>query len=117
MNVKLFYDNREKSTKVQLTEQIFVGKFYIPRGFISDGGSIPRIFWRLFSPLDSRYLKYYIQHDFIYATGIRERKESDILLRNGLKKARYEFYRQMGSLFFSSCFWLVTLQKFFLVKL
>ena len=68
MNVKIFYDAMEKSTKVQLIEDLYVGKMYIPSGFISDGGSIPRIFWRLFSPLDSRYLKYYIQHDFIYAT-------------------------------------------------
>lgn len=91
MNVKLFYDNREKSTKVQLTEQMFVGKFYIPRGFISDGGSIPRLFWRLFSPLDGRYLAYYIQHDFIYKTGMRQRKDADIILRKGLEKGGMNF--------------------------
>ena len=105
MKVKIFYDYKEKSTKIQLIEDIFVDKFYIPRGFISDGGSIPRFFWRLFNPLDARYLKYYIQHDFIYATGIRDRKVADILLRKGLEKRWNEFNRQMGSLFFGACFW------------
>ena len=37
MKVKIFYDFKEKSTKVKLIEDIFVDKFYIPRGFISDG--------------------------------------------------------------------------------
>lgn len=73
---------------------------YVPKGFISDGGSIPRLFWRLFSPLDSRYLKYYIKHDFIYATGIRDRKTADILLRKGLEKARYEFFPDDGQYIF-----------------
>lgn len=55
-------------------------------------GSIPRFFWRLFNPLDGRYLKYYVQHDFIYATGMRERKDADILLRKGLEKAQMNFF-------------------------
>lgn len=71
MKLRLFYDGFEKSTKIELTEEIFVGKMYIPKGFVSDGGSIPRFFWRLFNPLDGRYLRSYIQHDFIYATGMR----------------------------------------------
>lgn len=33
MNVKIFYDAMEKSTKVQLIEDLYVGKFYIPRRF------------------------------------------------------------------------------------
>lgn len=112
MKLRLFYDFQEKSTKVQVTEQMFVDKFYIPRGFISDGGSIPRIFWRLFSPFDARYLKFYVLHDFIYATGIRERKEADILLRKGLEKAQMNFFRTMGSLFICQIIWFKTLQKF-----
>lgn len=75
---------------------MFVAKMYIPKGFVSDGGSIPRFFCRIFNPLDGRYLKYYIQHDFIYATGLRDRKSADILLRKGLEKARYEFSIQMA---------------------
>jgi hypothetical protein len=35
----------------------------------------------------------YIKHDFIYATGIRDRKTADILLRKGLEKRWYEFNR------------------------
>ena len=105
MNVKIFYDAREKSTKVQLIEDLFVGKMYVHKTFVSDGGSIPRFFWRLFNPLDGRYLKYYIQHDFIYATGLRDRKSADILLRNGLKKAQMNFFRTMGSLFFCQIIW------------
>lgn len=91
MKLRLYYDGFERSTKVELLEEIFVGKMYVPKGFVSDGGSIPRFFWRLFNPLDARYLKAYIQHDFIYATGMRERKDADILLRKGLETAQMNF--------------------------
>jgi hypothetical protein len=36
MKIKLFYDFSEKSTKVELLEEIFIGKMYVPKGFISD---------------------------------------------------------------------------------
>lgn len=94
MNVKIFYDAMEKSTKVQLIEDLFVRKnVYSKTVLFQMDGSIPRIFWRVFSPFDARYLRSYIQHDFIYATGLRDRKSADVLLRKGLEKARYEFYR------------------------
>lgn len=103
---------KKNPQKFNFLKKYIHGKMYIPRGFISDGGSIPRFFFRLFSPLDARYLRSYIQHDFIYATGLRDRKSADVLLRKGLEKARYEFYRQMGSLFICQTIWVVTLQNF-----
>lgn len=78
-------------------------------------GSIPRLFWRLFSPLDGRYLKFYVLHDFIYATGLRDRKSADILLRKGLERSSMNFIRKMDSLFFCKIIWVVILQNF-LVK-
>ena len=86
MKIILFYDFKQASTKIQLIEDIFVNKILVPYGFISDGGSIPRFFWRLFSPLDGRYIKDYVLHDFIYKTGLRQRKDADKILKNNLIK-------------------------------
>lgn len=73
MKIKLFYDFQEKSTKVELLEEIFVGKMYVPKGFVSDGGSIPRFFWRILNPLDGRYLR------IIYSVTISFTKQDFVL--------------------------------------
>jgi hypothetical protein len=48
------------------------GVVVIPTGFLSDGASIPRIFWSIFSPF-GLYLKAALIHDFLYS------KDSDEL--------------------------------------
>lgn len=59
----------------------------IPAGFITDGGSIPRFFWRLIGhPLEGEYVAEYVEHDHDYQTGRIPRKEADIKLRDGLAK-------------------------------
>ena len=54
--------------------------FLIPRGFESDGASVPRLFWSLvFSPTDSHAATAGICHDYIYREQPEEwtREEAD----------------------------------------
>ena len=59
----------------------------IPKGFITDGASIPRLFWSLIGGPWGKYGYAAIVHDFI----LREKLYP-------LKKADYIFYEAMGVL-------------------
>jgi hypothetical protein len=69
------------------------GRYYVyqdykavPTGFITDGGSIPRFFWRFIGhPFESEYIARYVEHDHDYQTGRIPRKEADDKLCDGLK--------------------------------
>ncbi len=87
MKIDLFYDSKENSTKFKLIEDLEVQGFTIPSGFISDGGSIPRMLWSWASPLDGRFLAVYCCHDYLYTTGILSREDADKLLKKGLVEA------------------------------
>lgn len=54
----------------QLTESFryhsSVGTIRIPKGFYTDGASVPRIFWNIFSPFGS-YFSAALVHDFLYS--------------------------------------------------
>jgi len=76
------YDDNGK-TVIRLTKSIiFVGndgrKYIIPEGYVSDGASVPRFFWRILSPcIDGRTLPGSIIHDFEYKHKIGTRKGAD----------------------------------------
>lgn len=69
----------------------FIGnkKYYIPKGFIFDGASIPKIFWSYLSPVGLLFIPAII-HDYLYSHGRLEgtttlylnRKESDNLFKD-----------------------------------
>lgn len=95
MKIDLFYDKKEKSTKFKLLEDVLIFLdddghkigITIPAGFISDGASIPRIFWNISSPLDARYIKAFLKHDYCYENKLKTRKDIDIELRQDLINA------------------------------
>jgi len=43
------------------------GTIFVPAGFRSDGASIPRIFWSIFSPFNGDYFDGALIHDFLYS--------------------------------------------------
>ena len=50
----------------------------IPAGFVTDGASIPRIFWFIIgSPMTGKYRAAAILHDFLYYTAKYPRKRCD----------------------------------------
>jgi hypothetical protein len=64
------------------------GIILVPKGFESDGCSMPRFFWRLFGhPFDMQYLREAILHDWLYKTQIFDRKTADLIFREELQKS------------------------------
>jgi hypothetical protein len=61
---------RKVSRIFRLTESFryrsSVGTIRIPKGFHTDGASVPKIFWNIFSPFGS-YFSAALVHDFLYS--------------------------------------------------
>ena len=58
--------------------------FTVPMGFITDGGSVPRLMWTLYPPFGSDCDEAYVLHDYIYAHAealTMNRGEGDALMR------------------------------------
>ena len=65
-------------------------KHRIPAGFVSDGASIPRIFWRLLDPpITARTFTAQLKHDFAYQTAYCTKKEADTLFLKDMLNAGY----------------------------
>ena len=54
-----------KSHKFKVIEPFIYKNIKIPKGFRSDGASVPRIFWCLFPPNRTDYLPCAIIHDYL----------------------------------------------------
>lgn len=64
------------------------GCIVVPKGFESDGCSMPRFFWRLFGhPFDMQYLREAILHDYLYKMQMFDRKTADLIFREELQKS------------------------------
>lgn len=67
----------------------------VPRGFICDGASVPRLFWRFLGhPYDRYHLRPGIKHDFGYHEGLKVRKKLDRQYREDLKKQGLGFIKR-----------------------
>jgi len=70
----------------KIIEDVKIDEFIIPKGFKTDGASIPKIFWSLFGcPFVGKYVKAAILHDYLYSGNI------DITFH----KANLKFYKNM----------------------
>ena len=57
----------------------------VPRGFETDGASVPRFFWRIFGhPFSARHVRGGVRHDWRYKCGIMPRKTADAAYRRDL---------------------------------
>lgn len=43
------------------------GVIKVPKGFLSDGASVPRPFWAIFSPFNGDYFEAALIHDYLYS--------------------------------------------------
>ena len=57
------------TSKIQIIKRFTaitsIGVIYVPAGFVSDGASVPQIFWSIFPPF-GKYLEAAVVHDYIY---------------------------------------------------
>lgn len=68
----------------------------IHKGYISDGASVPRFFWRLLSPkMNKCTLTPSIVHDYLYETKLCTRKEADEWYYNALIENGYPKWKAM----------------------
>ena len=80
---------------VRLTESYTNYKHTVPAGYISDGSSIPRIFWvSIGSPFLPEFRAASIIHDFLYSGGIGDRKKADKIYRYILKENSVVWWRR-----------------------
>jgi len=56
----------------------------VPADFITDYASIPRIFWNILPP-SGKYTKAAVLHDYIYNSGIFNKKTADSLFKEAMK--------------------------------
>lgn len=65
-----------------------IGDVAIPRGFKSDGCSIPRAFWTLIGhPLDIDYMREAFLHDWLYYTQPCSRWTADSVMNDEMRKS------------------------------
>jgi len=69
-----------------------VGIITIPKGFHTDGASVPKVFWNIFSPFGS-YFSAALVHDFLYSKDsddlffVSDRKEADRIFKEAMYNA------------------------------
>ena len=88
----IFYKRHDGETVAVLqTDMAYYtskGQIVVPKGFESDGCSMPRFFWRVFGhPFDMQYLREAILHDYLYKTQIFDRKAADLIFREEMQKS------------------------------
>jgi hypothetical protein len=63
----------------------------VPAGFTTDGASVPRVFWSLFSPTGS-YLKAAVIHDYLYVNQLFSRETTDLIFLEAMKESGVGFF-------------------------
>lgn len=79
----------------------------IPKGFVTDGGTIPRFWWRVVgTPVDAETIGAYIKHDWKYYTGCVPRLQADEELYRDLRAAGVGYFRAKAVYFaVRACGW------------
>jgi hypothetical protein len=67
----------------------------VPVGFITDGASVPRVFWSLFSPTGS-YLKAAVIHDYLYVNQLFSRETTDLIFLEAMKESGVGFFTRLA---------------------
>ncbi|TKX30643.1 DUF1353 domain-containing protein [Campylobacter estrildidarum] len=84
----------------------------VPKGFITDGASIPRIFWSFFPPYRSEYFSACVIHDYLCekANSRKDYKLADLALKEAMQELKcpkikcFVFYHACNTFHFLKCF-------------
>lgn len=71
------------------------GLITVPAGFITDGASIPKMFWSVLSPFGD-YFAAAVVHDYLYSprNETYTRKESDLIFKEAMFNIGVPWYRR-----------------------
>lgn len=91
-NIEIRHDGGISGTLLRATP---IYNVEIPKGFKTDGGSVPRIFWWIASPWTGG-LPAFLVHDYRYQTTVSNvlRKAADKELLNNLKACDFNIFRR-----------------------
>ncbi|EAH9843942.1 DUF1353 domain-containing protein [Campylobacter upsaliensis] len=86
--------------QIELKENEFISGV-VPKGYTTDGASIPRIFWSLYPPYKSEYFSACVLHDYLCSRAMHETS-----IKEAYKRADLAFYKHLRLLNvnFATCF-------------
>ena len=67
---------------------------YVPEDFLTDGASIPKIFWSIIGGVLGRYGAAAVLHDFLYVEGIYTRRRSDKIFLEAMKVLKVSWWKR-----------------------
>ena len=71
--------------KFRVYKELSYQGIYIPKGFVTNGADIPRIFWSFFPPNSPEYLSAVVLHDYMCAKiGVFTYEEADRYFYNAM---------------------------------
>ncbi len=90
------WDNKTWITQSDLNLELEVkGKIHkltIPKGFVTNFASVPKVFWNLISPYDAGEAA--VLHDFLYKYQIFDKQTCDRLFLKGMKVIKVGFLKR-----------------------
>jgi len=79
---------------LRLREDFSYGKYTAKKGFLFNGASIPKFFWRFVGhPFSSKYVRSAVIHDILCESEVIPREDTDKLFKEMLKKDRVEGWK------------------------
>jgi hypothetical protein len=71
------------------------GTIIVPEGFITDGASIPKVFWSILAPFGD-YFAAAVIHDYLYnkECPLYNRKEADLIFKEAMFNIGVPWYRR-----------------------
>ncbi len=81
------------SISYNVGEALSGDRIIVPRGFITDCASIPRVFWSVLPPF-GRYAPASWVHDYLYVSQERSRSEADYIFREAMKVLGVPWYKR-----------------------
>lgn len=107
--VPLDYRSIMGTRKIQVIKPFMVntsiGLINVPRGFISDGASVPQAFWSVFPPF-GKYLEAAVVHDYIYVSLCEwfTKEQADMVFKELLEVLRVSKLKRNTMFHFVSIF-------------
>lgn len=92
-----------KRTRWRLAEPVIICDQHIPKGFTTDGASVPRLLWWLFPP-HGRYMAAAVLHDYLLNAPKVPRAKADQVFLEAMRSMGVAHWRRL-TMFMAVRFW------------